>query len=215
MEDYSLTPPLVKAARALLDWQQDDLARAASLSVTAVKHFERASPGTRPRTHRAIRDALESHGIEFLASGGLRRVDDVAATLRFGGKDFIAKWGNDIYAAVRRHGDEILTVSTDEAFWYQSSVLATNHEYLEWAEKLGLKLKSLVPEGQKMPYRSYRNYRAIAPELIGKITYCVYADRLAFVLWKKKQVIVLRNALVSDTFRNQFLYLWKMAKPVF
>ncbi len=215
MEDVFLTPQLVKAARALMDWQQKDLAHAAGLSLSAIKSFEHASPGTRQRTHRAIRDALESHGIDFLSSGGLRRMDDVAATMRFTGKDFIGKWSEDIYAAVRKHGDEILTVSTDETLWYQSSVLPVNDEYLEWAKRLGLKLKSLVPEGQKMLYRSYRNYRAISPELIGKITYCVYADRLAFVIWKKKQVIVLRNVFVSETFRNQFLYLWKMSKPVF
>ena len=214
MKSFIISSALVKAARALLGWQQTDLAKAAELSVAAIKNFESFPETTRERTALAIQNALEANGIEFLPSGGLRRIDDLAATFRFSGIDFIADWSEDIYAAVRKQGDQILTVSTDESLWYQYSVQKVNDAYLVWAEKLGLKLKSLVPDGQRVLYRSRRNYRAISPELIGKITYCVYADRVGFVLWKKKQVIVLRNPHIAETFRNQFSYLWKFGQPV-
>ncbi len=214
MNTFSLSPPLVKAARALLEWQQRDLARAAGLSLTAIHNYERNIGETRERTLIAIQNALECQGIEFLPGGGLRRTDDLAAILRFGGPNFIAKWGEDCLAAVRREGEEILTSSTDESLWYLPAHLKTNDIYLAWAERLQLKLKSLVPEGQKMLHRSRRIYRALPPDMIGKITYCIYADRLAFVLWKKKQVVVLRNTSVVETFRNQFAHLWKLARPV-
>ncbi len=208
-----ITPQLTKAARALLGWQQSELAIASDLSLTAINNFERGVGTTRSVTRLAIQNSLEENGIEFLSGGGLRKVDEIATVSRFSGNDFIARWSEDIYAAVRKPREQILTASTSEAMWYQPAILQINDEYLAWAGRLDLTLKSLVPDDQKTLYKSRRNYRVIAPELIGKITYCLYADRIAFVLWKKKQVICLRNSLVADTFRNQFSYLWKRAVP--
>jgi len=214
MKNDLLTPALSKAARALLEWQQKDLAMAAKLSLTAVNNFERAIGTPHENTMLAIQNALEENGIEFMPDGGLRHVGDIAAVSRYSGDEFIAEWAEDIYAAVRRSGEQIMTASTDEGFWYHPSFKKVNEHYLAWAERLDLKLKSLVPEGQKVPYRSRRNYRYLPSEMIGKITYCIYADRLAYVLWKKKQIIVLRSPLVVEPFRNQFLYLWRIGKAV-
>src|SRR5690348_2981424 len=54
-----------RAARALLDWTQDDLAQKARVSVTALRNFERGA--TIPVTNNllALQDALEGAGIEF------------------------------------------------------------------------------------------------------------------------------------------------------
>jgi transcriptional regulator with XRE-family HTH domain len=214
MKTFIISPTLVRAARALLGWQQVDLAKAAGLSLTAVNNFERKIGLTRDNTILAIRNALEEGGVEFLSGGGLRHIEDVAAVGRFTGSDFIDRWTEDIMAAVRNSGDEIWTASTDEALWFQPSVTTINDVYLEWAERLQLKLKTLVPVGEKILHRTRITYRTIPSEMIGRITYCVYSNRLAFVLWKKKQVIVLRNNAVTETFRNQFNYFWRIGKPV-
>lgn len=65
----------IKAARALLGWSQETLAKRSSVSLPTIKRLEAAdtddSPdiGGRPETSAAIRIALENAGIQFLEVG--------------------------------------------------------------------------------------------------------------------------------------------------
>lgn len=58
----------IKAARALLSWSQEDLAKQAGVSLPTVKRLESEDGelGGRADTVRKLRAALESAGIEFL-----------------------------------------------------------------------------------------------------------------------------------------------------
>ena len=65
----------VRAARALLRWEQADLVRASGVSLATLKRLER-KPGPlsgQAKTAEALRAALEAAGVEF-TSGGQPRV---------------------------------------------------------------------------------------------------------------------------------------------
>lgn len=66
----SLTGPVSRAARGLLDWSISDLAAAARLSVASIKRFEAEEKGVRVKTQEAIRRALEKAGIAFMTWDG-------------------------------------------------------------------------------------------------------------------------------------------------
>lgn len=60
-----ITPAQCRAARALLDWSQQDLAKAAHLGLSTIRDFEK---GRRVPTHnnlRGIKLALEESGVEI------------------------------------------------------------------------------------------------------------------------------------------------------
>ena len=60
-----VTPAQCRAARALLDWSQNDLAKAAHLGLSTIRDFEK---GRRVPTHnnlRGIKIALEEGGVEI------------------------------------------------------------------------------------------------------------------------------------------------------
>lgn len=66
-----VTSEQVRAARALLRWEQKDLAEASKVSLPSIKRLE-TIPGplaAQARTVEAIRAALEAAGITFLADG--------------------------------------------------------------------------------------------------------------------------------------------------
>jgi transcriptional regulator with XRE-family HTH domain len=213
MKPILLTPALGRAARAFLKWQQTDLAEAAHLSLATVNNFERESGEIRDSTLTAIQRAFEEHGIEFLSGGGLRRVDEIAEVTRFSGKNFINDWTYQIIRGGSESGGEILKSSYDEALWYDPRYLQSSKDFLAWVERSNIKLRTLI-SNEKNVLTPGHAYRAVPQEVIGKITYCLYGHKLALVLWKKKQVIVLHNAAVAETFRNQFNYLWRIGKPV-
>ena len=67
-----LSSELIRAARALLRWEQTDLAAASSVSLPTIKRLE-AKPGimaAHMSTTVALRKALEAAGIEFIDENG-------------------------------------------------------------------------------------------------------------------------------------------------
>jgi hypothetical protein len=72
MEKFLITSELIRAARALLRWDQRQLAEASSVSLPTIKRLE-AKPGIlgahAPTTAALVR-ALESAGVEFIDDNG-------------------------------------------------------------------------------------------------------------------------------------------------
>jgi predicted transcriptional regulator len=62
----------IKAARALLGWSQEDLARAADVSIPTIKRLEALDGllGGRSETSEKILAALKTAGLEFLEENG-------------------------------------------------------------------------------------------------------------------------------------------------
>src|SRR6266404_297475 len=60
----------MKASRALLGWEQKDLAEASGLSLSTVERMERLGPGRwPPSTAAKVRHALQNGGVIFINSG--------------------------------------------------------------------------------------------------------------------------------------------------
>jgi predicted transcriptional regulator len=67
-----LRSEVIRAARALLRWEQRDLAQASSVSLPTIKRLE-SQPGAMAAhmsTVSALRKALEAAGIEFIDENG-------------------------------------------------------------------------------------------------------------------------------------------------
>ena len=71
----AITPEQIRAARALLRLEQDELARRASVSVATVRRLEAANGFERvaPATLDGVRQALETAGAEFIEDDVRRR----------------------------------------------------------------------------------------------------------------------------------------------
>jgi transcriptional regulator with XRE-family HTH domain len=69
-----MTPAQVRAARALLGLSQPELAERATLSVTALRNFERGASGLHRNNLAAVRAAIEAAGAELIEADGGRGV---------------------------------------------------------------------------------------------------------------------------------------------
>jgi predicted transcriptional regulator len=72
-----ITPPQIRAARALIGWRQRDLAKAAGISAIGVKNIERGQVDPRLSTVAAIERAFADAGVLFfdantVAGAGVR-----------------------------------------------------------------------------------------------------------------------------------------------
>jgi predicted transcriptional regulator len=71
-KERQVTSEVIRAARALLRWEQRDLANASSVSLPTVKRLE-SKPGAlaaHKSTVSALVEALEAAGIEFIDENG-------------------------------------------------------------------------------------------------------------------------------------------------
>jgi predicted transcriptional regulator len=65
-----ITPEQCRAARALLDWSQQELAETAAVGIVTVRQLEAAVHKPRRSTLAVIRRALEAAGVEFIDENG-------------------------------------------------------------------------------------------------------------------------------------------------
>jgi transcriptional regulator with XRE-family HTH domain len=65
-----ITPEQCRAARALLNWRQEELANEAGVGIVTVRQFEGAAHAPRRATLEVIRRALETAGVQFIEENG-------------------------------------------------------------------------------------------------------------------------------------------------
>jgi hypothetical protein len=72
IEKFALVSAQIRAARALLRWSAEDLARASSVGLTTIRRAELTDRQTSltAANDLAIRNALEAAGIEFIPRNG-------------------------------------------------------------------------------------------------------------------------------------------------
>lgn len=65
-----MNSPQCRAARGLLAWTQDELARVAGVSIVTVRNFENEKTTPQRASLDVIRRAIEAAGVEFIAENG-------------------------------------------------------------------------------------------------------------------------------------------------
>ena len=65
-----MTPEQCRAARALIEWSQDELAEKSVVAKRTIAAFEKNERTPYARTLDALRSALEAAGVQFIAENG-------------------------------------------------------------------------------------------------------------------------------------------------
>ena len=89
-----------------------------------------------------------------------------------------------------------------------------NARYLRFRDKIGFHERILVPNDTRILNAPASTYRGLPKSLIGNITYQMYGDRICFIIFEQRRVIILRHPPLTDIFRAQFDVLWGHAKPL-
>ncbi len=206
-----ITLEQIKAARALLNWNQQDLARAAAMSKPALANFERGSTTPRPETLQAIKDALEKAGIEFTEGPGVRLSRDTLNVEIFRGKDSLYRLWNDILETLKP-GEERLIGYVQENKYLE----VTGPEFkimMQKYRKAGIRGRILSCEGDMNFADPTSEYRWVPESRFLDIPYYVYGNKYAVLLWEPSpRVILVENQALVDNYRRQFNRHWEAAK---
>lgn len=207
-----ITIAQIKAARALLGWTQHQLAVEASLSLPAVNNIERNLVSPRQETLQAICEALMGGGVEFIEQSGVRLRPPELNIKIIQGEDWLKKYDEFFMSVVNNPKQEVLKFSCDEELWmvYGST---TNHLYFEYRDRLNFNERIIVPKSQQFLTNARVFYRYHNDSLFGKVTWQVFGDCVAYILWPEQQIIVKCSKILADAQRAIFNMLWKDAQP--
>lgn len=203
----------IRAARALLNWTQDDLAAAAGISRPSINNLERGLYSARPETFQSIVSALEKAGVEFTPNSGLRLRQEEYDISTLSGPDFVKDLDHDVLSVLRGPNDEIVGCAFDEMKWMEYGSV-TNPIYDAARKKRKFKERYIVPNNIKHITSPTKIYRTLPPKNLGSINYEVYGNRLAIIEWKAMRVTLIKSIFISEMFLKQFEVLWALAKPL-
>jgi transcriptional regulator with XRE-family HTH domain len=206
----------IKAARALLDWSQDNLAAASKLSVATIRKLEVGNISPRGQTNQLIREAFENAGLEFIDPNGVRQRPEEITIYQgeMGARNFL----NEVYETSRRTSSEIVQV------WPSLKQLATligSNRQVHSERMISLQdrvdVKCIITEDRDFLPMSYVEYRFLSRHNIDSVQFYVYDDKCALIPFStddEYKIIVVQSRALSESFRRQFLSMWERATPL-
>jgi transcriptional regulator with XRE-family HTH domain len=205
-----LEPKLIKAARALLDWTQVDLARQSGLSVPALANIERGSARPRQDTLALLQQTFERGGVEFLDPPGVQLAAERFRIRVWSGREAPLKLWQDLLREFSDgKGGDVLFSGVDERQWTQRYGKELP-PYLAQMHKYGARYRLLLCEGDNFIIGQPSQYRQVSKAVFAQTPYCVYREKLALiVLGRSVKVTVIENPAVAATFRAQFETNWQ------
>lgn len=202
----------IKAARALLDWTQDDLAKEAGLSKPAINTLERRLANPRLETLANIQKAFERAGVEFTDGQGLRLRDMVLKTVIFEGNDALVRLCHDIFDTLVGTGKTLMISGIAEEKYRHFGGQRILDE-IDRRIKHAIPTKLLSCEGDKNFIEPIEHYRWVPKAFFPSVPTYIYDNKYAIFLWGPPQkVVLIENAEIAESFRQQFLSLWNNAK---
>lgn len=207
----------IRAARALIGWNQNDLAERSGLSQTGVARIENGTNHPNSSTMEKITTAFDRADIEFIGNTGVKK--RTGEVQRFLGKTGLIQFMDNVYECARTSGGKMYFYNIVPENWTQ--VLGedwwTSHveRMSEFNDKTDVRI--LVPEGNKNFISSgYAQYKWFPKgfELSDNRSLYVYGNRLGFVSFSDSlddiEILVLENSDFTEGVRVLFEISWDM-----
>lgn len=196
-----LTAPQLRAARGLLDWTRADLAKAANISPETIKNIEHGTFRPQEATTQTIIRAFAMHDVVFTEEEGVKRRRDTVTILN----------GDDCYLKTLEHAEMIMQGDVSEIlFMYVDNALSSDAviEVDLRLRKMGCKFRSLIEEGNSYILYPLTEYRCLPRRFFNNEVHVVYKDRVATLINKREQMVIIRNGNIADTMRKSFEFIW-------
>lgn len=202
----------IRAARALLNWSQSDLAKASQMANSSIKNIENATTTARRDTLAQIRTAFESNGIEFLPASGVRLKTDVVTIVQ--GKGATQTLVDSIYATAHASPErEVCIIGMDESFSVQTDGLQIIADHIARLKQAGITEKILICEGDTHFLNDPDAYRWLPHEYFTRnAPLYIYGDKVAIHTGSlRRRTIIIEAPPLAQHLRKLFSLVWDRA----
>lgn len=203
----------IRAARALLEWSQQDLAKAAGLATSSVKNIENDSTAHRRASIQLIENTFDDVGIEFTTGSGVRLRNDILAL--HAGRNATATLLDTLYQSAHASADrEICIFGFDEALAQDLDGKDSRRNHVARLQTAGISERILLAQGNRAFLNAPDCYRWLPTSYFNKSTPIFIAgDRIAihFGTLKRKAITIHLRSLAQHM-RQLFNFVWDHAQ---
>lgn len=208
----------IKAARSLLDWDAEDLAKHAGLSRDTVFNIENGKVQARGGSAEKILQAFDENGVEFTDNSGVRLKPQGVEVLI--GQIGLQHFFDGVYEHAKLHGGTIVQLGIDEnLFWAMGVDFSESHRkrMTQLVKERGdIKVLAILCEGDTNFIASeYNHYRWIARELFSPVPFYIYGENLAIMNFQTvpaPTIILHKFPAITHAYKKQFDLFWNMAR---
>ena len=213
-----ITGRQVRAARAFLGWDAEELAEKAGLSRDTVFNIENGTTQARGATIEKIVNIFNSYGLEFLPDEGVKKRSAIVGTYE-GPKQFDAFY-DFLYDHLRKNGGDVcLSISDQGLLAKHRSNPSLHYERMKDLHAAG-KIKPfriLASKSEHFENPMFSVFRLQPANTLSPTGFWAFGDCLALISFAHDPapyVVVLQSAPLAAAYRQAFDVAWDVAKEV-
>jgi len=204
----------IRAARALLGWNQHDLADRAGLSQTGIARIENGTNQPNSKTLAKINGAFDKADIEFI-DNGVRKRPEGRVTV-FKNHEGFVQFLEMVYDTLKTEPEPEVVVNNvnEAAFLKWAGDYAPTH--IGRLSSLNVSYKIIIEEGdQNFVADQYADYRWLDSKNFSNICYYVFANHVALINFEDHDVYIyiIESHAIASFYRNDFNKIWTISKP--
>lgn len=199
----------IRAARAMLEWSQKDLADKVGITTPTLKNIEKGI-ASKVETLMKIQNVFEGAGLQFGENNSISERSGEVST--FKGRSGFLHFIMDVYETVKK-GGEIFVNNVDEEDFLKWEGDEAEAHMARMASVSNLRMKILIKEGDINTVSSYAKYKHLPSDRFGDIPTYIYGDKTAMIIFEEDdvEVFVIQHPSIARYFRGRFLTMWKEA----
>jgi transcriptional regulator with XRE-family HTH domain len=215
-----LTGLQIAAAITLSGLTREALATEAGIGRNTLDRIINNTATYREDTIRKIISILETRGVEFLPSEGVRLKPVTVDILT--GREGLREFFDGVHEYAGKHGGTIMMFGIDETTFIETITPEFSQDYLkrmtEVSRRRGdLEVLAIICEGDtNFCASAYNEYRWISKDIFQAVPFYIYGETLAimdFDTTPGPTIMLLKSRAITNAYRKQFQAFWKMAYP--
>lgn len=209
----------IRAARALLDMSQDELAEAAGLTPQAIRKIEGGDVQPREGTIADITRVFDERGVEFIEDEGVKVKSDSVTKLE--GFENFKFFMDQVYDAATRSysydGTKPICICDLDNTLFRKYLKDYYPVHVARLKELdGLKIRCLSADVDKnhAPDAKYLEYRYLKELQTVSTPFYVFDDKFALIDFNTQnppRILMIQSSLMARSYRDQFEVMWKNA----
>lgn len=200
-----ITGRQIRAARGLLEWKAEDLARRAGITRETISKIESDAVQPHEKTLASILRVFDESGVEFIGNRGVAQREDLVRVLE--GDNVYIRLLDEIFHKLNgKDKAEALFFFVDNS--KSSSPVVDAHKRLR---DHGIRCRYLCHEKPARLDFPVNDYKAIPHKFFYNAVQVVYADYVAQIIAEEPmRVIIVKSRDLAEASQRLFEMLWSM-----
>lgn len=204
----------VRAARALLKWENTDLAEKTGFGSNTISLIENEKTQPRSSTMEKLQAVFEEAGVEFTGNGGVQWAGHQVRTLT--GVGGLKAFFDDVRYVAQHSDEEIVICGIAEEYLEKKLGDFVDYQRKEMASYDKLRMRCLIEESDlDLGASDYCQYRWQAKENFSNVPFYIYGDKMAIIVTTAQEdplILLIQNKTITSAYRRQFEAMWAAAK---